>query len=129
MESKGFYKVNIVVERVNNPLIKKHYKKFIIKSINLTKNEHSGIQFNNIWHKDNDETLYRVDIEKKNKILHFISSNYDKKVKAIVVEDFSFLGSFYCINVGDVVTDKELKKLEKLISLNYTYDNIININT
>lgn len=123
-----YKRVKINVKRVNNPLIKNHHKKFIIESIDLIENKHCGIKFDDTWEKSEIETWKRADIDEVKKSLFFIFDNRDGKVKIISVENLKLLGSFheYFIKVGEIVTDKEIRAIERLISIKYECEDIVN---
>ena len=115
------YISKIVIERVNDPLVKKHYKKFKIKSIQL---EDSEVGFA-------PHAVHRYDImtdivvkSKRHIITYNIGSiDVDKKsldVRKIEIQsERFFIDKYMDIHVGDIITDKQIRKITKIIKDTY----------
>ena len=115
------YISKIVIERINDPLVKKHYKKFKIKSIQL---EDSEVGFApHAVHKYDIMT----DIVIKNK-RHIVTynigtTNINKKSldvrKVEIQSERLFINKYMDIHIGDILTDKQIRKITKIIKDTY----------
>ena len=112
------------VERVNNPLVKNHHRKFRVKRMDIKSRDEYGFHFDNLADFD-DERWGRLDIT-NNLSIHFVFDRSSLELLYVEVIDLSVFSTMNKrIEIGKTLEDKFLQKLERYISSKYEVNNIV----